>query len=81
MTLCRNGLMKSQAAQNLIFAIETVASGGTFYGAPEFRQCKTDVKPNPDRTFKNMIWAKPLQIPHLPTQNIPGQTAYLYLAL
>src|ERR1700733_15398291 len=40
-------VLKSQAAQNLIVAIETLLSGGTFYGVPAFPERTKNSKPTP----------------------------------
>jgi len=44
-------VLKSEASRNLITAIETVLSGGTFYGAPAFPTKNEDEKPEPGRAF------------------------------
>ena len=44
-------VLKSEASRNLIIAIETVLSGGTFYGSPAFPKRKNDDKPNPGLAF------------------------------
>ena len=45
-------VLKSEASRNLITAIETALSGGTFYGAPAFPKRKEeDDKPNPGLAF------------------------------
>jgi DNA-binding NarL/FixJ family response regulator len=44
-------VLKSEASRNLITAIETVLSGGTFYGLPAFPTKKEDEKPEPGIAF------------------------------
>jgi DNA-binding NarL/FixJ family response regulator len=44
-------VLKSQAAQDLIRAIETIVSGGTFYGEPAFPKPGGDVKSDPGMAF------------------------------
>ena|ERR1700722_1123621 len=44
-------VLKSQAAQNLIVAIETLLSGGTFFGVPAFPEPARNDKPNQGIAF------------------------------
>jgi|SRR5579872_3168872 len=46
---------KSEASRHLITAIETVLSGGTFYGAPAFPQPNKDDKPEPGIAFRRVF--------------------------
>jgi DNA-binding NarL/FixJ family response regulator len=52
-------VLKSEAAQNLVLAIETVFSSGTFFGkpSPEFRS--GDDKPRPGIAFWSTLTLKP----------------------
>jgi DNA-binding NarL/FixJ family response regulator len=44
-------VLKSQAARNLVLAIETILAGGTFFGAPPKPEPAADDKPNPGILF------------------------------
>jgi DNA-binding NarL/FixJ family response regulator len=44
-------VLKSQAGHDLIVAIETILSGGTFYGAPASSKPTRNDKPNPNIAY------------------------------
>jgi DNA-binding NarL/FixJ family response regulator len=45
-------VLKSQAARDLVLAIDTIISGGTFFGALSESQSPKSVKPNPRILFR-----------------------------
>lgn len=47
-------VLKSQAARNLVFAIDALLSGGTFYGSPK-KSTGEQGKPNPGMVFCRQI--------------------------
>jgi hypothetical protein len=44
-------VLKSQAARNLVVAIDTILAGGTFFGAPPKPAPAASDKPNPGILF------------------------------